>query len=715
MKNLKKIMAIILVAMMTLSLFSVMAYADNPDPGTGGGDNPPAAATKGSITIKPSSTVTLENKTLKAYKILDATYGVDESGKATINEDGKYSPISYTIPQKMTSFFSTYFTEEKTIDVDGTPTKVSRTGAEWAAYEGKTLDVYVTEQMKDWGDDSAKIKDFAAAALAAAKTAGVEAITGTKDGDNVKFADLDAGYYVIEDEGAAVPISAVMLDTVADANIDITLKASDDSTKEIMTAEDLVNSKANELGLGRAVNFKVTQKIPDTTGYDYYYYMINDTLSEGLTFNPESVKVVVSGPAVADDPATTDVNEAVAARENVELSATTSPADYYLYSDKETQAAVLGDKTFIIAFEDIVKGIAAKKYLPGDTITITYTATVNSDAVVGVDPNTNKANVEFSNNPDKDGRGDKEGYPGIPANTTEHPTGVGPDKWTDTYTTKVTIIKVDGANSSNPLAGVEFTLTGTAKDAVFKAEEVFEIDPTGDYWLLNDGTYTKTAPTTEAEVEETTGGAGWVEIPEADATTANTNGIAVRKVGGKYYRPYVENTDSSKTRYIIVEANNDDYASVDTKYSKVTKTADAAEDYKVTRSGVTGSDGKLDFSQLGAGTYKLSETGILAGYNGIADIDFTITCTLPDAESVIAGDEKATWTITSTTPGVTFTEVKENDEGTGIFEITIENNKGTELPSTGGIGTTIFYVVGSVLVIGTGIVLVTRKRMGKEN
>ena len=44
----------------------------------------------------------------------------------------------------------------------------------------------------------------------------------------------------------------------------------------------------------------------------------------------------------------------------------------------------------------------------------------------------------------------------------------------------------------------------------------------------------------------------------------------------------------------------------------------------------------------------------------------------------------------------------------------VKNNKGTQLPSTGGIGTTIFYVVGSVMVVAAGVLLITKKRMSRE-
>lgn len=67
----------------------------------------------------------------------------------------------------------------------------------------------------------------------------------------------------------------------------------------------------------------------------------------------------------------------------------------------------------------------------------------------------------------------------------------------------------------------------------------------------------------------------------------------------------------------------------------------------------------------------------------------------------------------SVTEGTTVTVTKNlSDLDAGALEI--ENNQGSLLPSTGGIGTTIFYIVGAVLVIGAGVILVAKKRMSKE-
>ena len=82
---------------------------------------------------------------------------------------------------------------------------------------------------------------------------------------------------------------------------------------------------------------------------------------------------------------------------------------------------------------------------------------------------------------------------------------------------------------------------------------------------------------------------------------------------------------------------------------------------------------------LAPGTYYLEEVVVPNGYNKLA-----------------------TRTAVTVTSGQT-----------AAVEITVVNNKGTVLPSTGGIGTTIFYIVGAVLVIGAGVVLVARRRTSK--
>ena len=57
--------------------------------------------------------------------------------------------------------------------------------------------------------------------------------------------------------------------------------------------------------------------------------------------------------------------------------------------------------------------------------------------------------------------------------------------------------------------------------------------------------------------------------------------------------------------------------------------------------------------------------------------------------------------------------VKVEEDITGAATITIKNHTGTELPSTGGIGTTIFYVVGGLLVIGAAVILIARRKVSE--
>lgn len=121
----------------------------------------------------------------------------------------------------------------------------------------------------------------------------------------------------------------------------------------------------------------------------------------------------------------------------------------------------------------------------------------------------------------------------------------------------------------------------------------------------------------------------------------------------------------------------------------------AVPTYKVDADGAidtieTDTNGKFELVGLDEGAYKLHETEAPAGYNKLAaDLDVVITSTYNET-------------------GLTATyQINDADPAT----IEVENKTGGLLPETGGIGTTIFYVSGIVLMLGAAIILISKKRM----
>ena len=144
--------------------------------------------------------------------------------------------------------------------------------------------------------------------------------------------------------------------------------------------------------------------------------------------------------------------------------------------------------------------------------------------------------------------------------------------------------------------------------------------------------------------------------------------------------------------------------------NKVTWTTEANADVFT-----TGTNGKLtqQVRGLDAGNYFLVETKAPTGYNLLKDpVAVVITATPDNADGVTKVTYSATYggnAATMTNGEVSLAD--EQKEAQPVATGTIQNNSGTELPSTGGIGTTIFYVIGAILVLGAGILLVTRRRM----
>ncbi len=120
------------------------------------------------------------------------------------------------------------------------------------------------------------------------------------------------------------------------------------------------------------------------------------------------------------------------------------------------------------------------------------------------------------------------------------------------------------------------------------------------------------------------------------------------------------------------------------------------------------SSGLFKIIGLDDGTYYLYEQDWSEQYN-IPGEPFEVVV---DAETLFTQDDytNAAAALTALTGSVGGVEDEGADVTDGIVSGTIENNKGSQLPSTGGIGTTIFYVVGGVLVVGAGVLLVTKKR-----
>lgn len=125
----------------------------------------------------------------------------------------------------------------------------------------------------------------------------------------------------------------------------------------------------------------------------------------------------------------------------------------------------------------------------------------------------------------------------------------------------------------------------------------------------------------------------------------------------------------------------------------------------------SGDDGLFKVIGLDDGVYYLKETKAPQHYNLLSnEIKLTITATTSNGQTWESGEPGDALTVLSINVGDA-TESATGDIGKGTVSMNVENSKGSTLPTTGGMGTTIFYVVGSILVLGAAILLITKKRM----
>ena len=400
----------------------------------------------------------------------------------------------------------------------------------------------------------------------------------------------------------------------------------------------------NEASIGDVIDFDIWGTLPSNIAfYDTYFYRFNDTMSKGLTFNND-VKVTIKNAGKPD----VDVTQ-------------------YFWIGATKYDAVNGTQ-ITIAIQDLL----ALRHLTdanGDPVVIDahtqvvvdYTATLNENAVIGVEGNPNILDLDFSNNPNVDGDPSQTPPPppGEEPPVPQYPIGETPDHKTITYTTELKITKVNGKNDILP--GAEFTLTGNGVNIVLISGDFFrpavltgdadkiDAEPTGGwYYLLLDGTYTQ------------------VEPKDDDPATEDVN------EGNKeaYHQDFV--------KFV-----REDFAIVDSEKNTITNV----------KAFVDETTGGLKFTGLGAGTYTLTETVTPKGFNTCEPIVFEI----------LFNEETKTFSSSNNEIDL--------DVVNGVFTTTVINEAGSKLPTTGGMGTTLFYVFGGIMVLAAVVLLVTKKRM----
>ena len=362
-------------------------------------------------------------------------------------------------------------------------------------------------------------------------------------------ATLDSGYYLLVDTSTGnAAQNPALLQVTNDASLNITDKSGAPSVDKTIKDE----GEAAEGSIGDTFTFVLTATMPTTfEGYDSYKVVFHDTLSKGLTYNNDAV-VSVEGFTVA-----TSIDDD-------------------------------GNTIITVTNENILDNSVTA----GSKITVTYTATLNSDAVVGSAGNPNTVKLEYSNDPNWNGE------------PTEEPTKETPEDKVVVFTFELDVTKVDGANQ-NKLQGAEFKLQSD----------------TTKKWAIVDANGKLT---------------GWAETEEAGSVLTS------------------------------------------------------------------GDDGLFKIIGLDQGTYSLKETKAPAGYNLLKDpITIVITATVTDTEET---QELTALAITANGTAGT------GNVTTGIVGTTVENNSGATLPETGGMGTTLFYVLGGILVLAAVVLLDTEKR-----
>ena len=310
-----------------------------------------AEAPKGTLTVNN----TVAGKTLDLYQIFTATK----------NAAGN---VAYTLNTEYAGFFKTKVENGSSL---------SGEALSEAAYN------YVKTQVgTDGSNGAAFARDIMGWILGNTATVEATHTTATTTDTTTVINNLDYGYYVVYPLGATDTSTAPGNETVKSVASLVSVTGTDATVNmksNYPTVVKKVNDKiADDVNIGDTVTYTLTSKVPDMTGYTSYVFNFKDTLSAGLTFK-EITSVTVGDTTITKVDAGQEANNT-----------------YTLTQDGQNITIIMNN------FLD------SNKNNTGKEIKVTYTATLNKDAVTGFDANKNSATVEYSNKPGTNNKGESE-------------------------------------------------------------------------------------------------------------------------------------------------------------------------------------------------------------------------------------------------------------------------------------------------------------------
>lgn len=376
------------------------------------------AADNATLTVSTTD-AKFAGKTVNAYKMFSAT----------VSGDGK--AVSHTLTDEWKPFF-----KNSVGLTDITDANINDKANEYVSkLTGNDLVAFATK-ASNWAQNTANgIKVNKTTTVSSNATAGKYTAT---------FTGLDYGYYVVAVQGATVADTNsqyAALVPVHSTSVDASIKGALPTVVKKVNGESATSAK-----IGDPLTFTLTSTIPDMSAYSTYTFNFKDTLSKGLTFNQvDSVKV----------------------------GDTTLVKD----TDYTVTTSTVSDSTLLTV--TMLNFKAKQQTNAGKTITVTYTATLNKDAVVGGHGNTNSATIQYSNNPSTGGTGESE-----PSKVRVFTYGFTVDKYTgDKYDDAAT--RLAGAeftltpkNDSTPISFVRVNAGSATENAVYRVAEAGETGTT---------------------------------------------------------------------------------------------------------------------------------------------------------------------------------------------------------------------------------------------